>query len=119
MHWPIINNGRQIPKSEIEKLIGNNDFDFHAETAEALGFELLVKRAKIGQAKHIRVRPLFRNWEATGTLTVLDPDMSGITHDMLSIILDQAGALIGLCDWRPSSPAAGAFGKFTHKLRKL
>jgi hypothetical protein len=112
--WDITVNGESISMNEIKSLIGSNDFSAHIETAEQLGFELLVKRAKIGTSKHVRVRPLFREWTANGSLTVLDPERSGITRGVLGTILDQAGSLCGLCDWRPSSPrSGGSFGKFS------
>lgn len=101
--WPILVNGRTVQVAAFQPLIGNLDFNAHIEAAEAAGFELLIKRAKIGMAKHIRVRPMFRDWEARGTLTVIDEELSGITEDVLRLILEQAGARVGVCDWRPSS----------------
>jgi len=110
--WQILLNGNPIPIEKIKKLIGNTDFADHVETAESLGFELLVKRAKIGRSKHIRVRPMFREWQAVGSLTVIDDEISGIPKEVLQTILNQSGAVCGLCDWRPSSPNSGTFGKF-------
>jgi len=110
-------NGNVVPVSRINPLIGENDFNVHLELAESLGFELLVKRAKIGNAKHVRVRPLFREWQAVGSVTILDEELTGLYQDTLEKILAQAGALCGLCDWRPSSPkSSGTFGKFTSEL---
>lgn len=111
-------NGDIVPIDGIQKLIGELDFNDHLEKAEQLGFELLVKRARIGRAKHIRVRPMFREWSLVGSLTVLDEEMSGITKPILSTIMKQAGALCGLCDWRPSSPGSGTFGKFAPVIEK-
>jgi len=111
-------DGSNVDIKDINSLIGDLDFNNHISTAEALGFELLVKRAKIGRAKHIRVRPMFRYWQAVGTLTVLDAELTGITRDVLQMILDQAGALCGLCDWRPSSPSSGTFGRFEGVIEK-
>jgi len=102
--------------NEIEPLIGNNNFHEHIETVENLGFELLVKRAKIGRAKHIRVRPMFRRWALVGSLTVLDEELTGLTQEVLQLILDQAGALVGIGDWRPSSGSSGTFGKFSAEI---
>lgn len=112
-------NNHKIPISDIKELIGNNEFADHVKTAEALDFELLVKRAKIGRAKHIRVRPMFRNWIAVGSLTVLDSELTGLTQDVLQRVLNQAGALCGLCDWRPSSPSSGTFGKFSPVVERM
>lgn len=112
-------DGKRVAWDNIKALVGNNDFSAHVEAAEMLGFELLVKRAKIGRAKHIRVRPMFREWQAVGTLTVLDEELSGLTQPVLETILNQAGALCGLCDWRPSSPSSGTFGKFSPVIEKM
>jgi len=113
-------NGNQVPIEPLQALIGTTDFLQHLEAAESAGFELLVKRAKIGQAKHVRVRPMFRNWVAVGSITVIDEEISGLTEPILSRILAQGGALCGLCDWRPSSPkASGTFGTFSAELQVL
>lgn len=111
--WPLFIGGKTISVDPIEKLIGNLDFTEHMDCAAKLGFELLVKRARVGAGKHVRVRPMFREWVARGSLTVLDEEISGITEHVLVTILKQAGALCGLGDWRPSSPASGVFGRFT------
>lgn len=105
-------NNCLIGMEEIRNLVGDLKFKNHIDLAEDLGFELLVKRAKIGKAKHVRVRPMFRSWELRGSLTVLDEELTGLTHGVLETVLNQAGALCGLCDWRPSSPSSGTFGKF-------
>lgn len=112
-------NGRLIEVADIQPLTAITDFMQHLEAAEMLGFELLIKSAKIGKAKHKRVRPLFRNWELRGSLTVLDTELTGLTESILTTILNQAGALCGLCDWRPSSPNSGTFGKFQPILEKI
>jgi hypothetical protein len=117
--WPL-----EIPKEigvkQFNNLFKSNDFMEHLTAAESAGFELLVKRAKIGAAKHVRVRPLFRQWSATGTLTVIDAELSGITKPVLQKILDVAGSLCGLGDWRPSSPkSSGTFGRFSATLKKI
>lgn len=111
--------GHRIGYEDIKALIGNTDFNAHLETAELLGFELNVKRAKINKAKHVRVRPMFRDWELRGSLTVLDSELFGLTKPILETVLNQAGALCGLCDWRPSSPSSGTFGKFKPEVKKI
>jgi len=113
---PLYINGQQIPVAPIEQLIGKLDFSQHLTTAEELGFELLVKRAKIGANKHVRVRPMFRNWQVVASISVIDPEVSGITQEILQRILDCAGAQCGLCDWRPSSKTPGQFGRFQAKV---
>jgi len=111
--WELTIAGKPIQVANLNKIAKLEEFAEHIEAAEALGFELLVKRAKIGAAKHVRVRPLFREWELRGSFTVLDPERTGLTRQVLQTILDQAGALCGLGDWRPSSPKSpGVFGRF-------
>jgi len=112
-------NGKPISIEPIRALVGNNDFSAHLDLAESLGFELLVKRAAIGRAKHIRVRPMFREWVAVGSMTVLNEEQSGLTSDILQTIWTQAGAFVGICDWRPSSGASGTFGRFTATVEAM
>jgi hypothetical protein len=82
---------------------------------KALGFSLYLKRARIGQSKHIRVRPRFESWSATGELVVVDDQ---ITEAVLTDILEVAGKYKGLGDWRPSSKTPGTFGMFNASLRQ-
>ena len=101
----------------IDDLVKVEDFDDHLAWAKERGFELFVKRAKIGNSKHVRVRPRFDDWAATGTITVLE---SKITKDVLTNILTFAGCYSGLCDWRPSSPKSpGSFGRFTATIKTV
>jgi len=111
--------GERIAIDDVNVLKYEPDFKDHLELAEALGFELNVKRAKIGRSKHVRVRPMFRNWVLSGTLTVIDTEMTGLTQKTLETILTYAGALCGLGDWRPSSPSSGSFGKFLPAIKKI
>jgi hypothetical protein len=111
--WQLLVGGKPVSVNPIEALIGNLDFTEHMDVVAKLGFELLVKRARIGTGKHVRVRPMFRDWVAKGSLTVLDEEISGLSETVLVSILRQAGALCGIGDWRPSSPASGVFGRFT------
>lgn len=116
--WPVLVNGVHVPFAPVKELIGNPDFEKHLAVAESLGFELFVKRAKIGTAKHIRVRPRFNTWTTMGTLTVLLDEI--ITPQILESILQIGGAYCGLGDWRPSSPKSpGSFGKFTVKVEQI
>lgn len=117
--FQILINGAPVEIKGVQELIGNLDFSHHLDIAEQLGFELLVKRAKIGRAKHVRVRPMFRTWQLVGSLTVLDEELTGLTQVVITTILNQAGALCGLCDWRPSSPSSGTFGKFAPTVEKI
>lgn len=111
--------GKPLDLTPIKKLIGNLEFTEHLELAEKMGFELLVKRAKIGMSKHVRVRPMFREWSLEGSFTVMDSEVSGLTQDIMRLVLNQAGALCGLGDWRPSSPSSGTFGRFAPTIERL
>lgn len=115
--WPILVDDKEIPWSGIEPLIDEPDFARHEEVVKGLGFFLFVKRARIGAAKHVRVRPRFDRWAVQGTVTVLD---EMITTDVLENILVFAGTYAGLGDWRPSSPKSpGPYGKFTAEIKEI
>lgn len=114
--WPLLVDGNLISYAPIKELIDEPEFSRHEEVAVDLGFELFVKRAKIGQAKHIRVRPRFDIWECSGTVTVLDDE---ITKSVLQSILTFAGVYCGLGDWRPSSRTPGSFGRFTCDVNEV
>ena len=57
--FPLLIGGKTVSTKSITALWGDNDFAKHEAEARRLGFELFTIRAKIGQAKHIRVRPRF------------------------------------------------------------
>ena len=76
------------------------------EKVRELGFDLLIKRAKIGTSKHIRVRPEFSaGWRISGHISVWDEQITG---DALASILEYSGQYKGLCDWRPGGRTPGA-----------
>jgi hypothetical protein len=118
--FTLLIDGKEIPVDWIDALVHNNNFIEHEEAVEAHGFELMIKRAKInGKSKHVRVRPLFRNWTAIGSVTVFDEEYSGLTMPVLELILNQSGALCGIGDWRPSSKTPGSFGKFAPTVARM
>ncbi|WP_257306266.1 hypothetical protein [Geothrix campi] len=115
--WPLLVNEKPVPFAPFQALMDEPDFTIHEKAAADHGFQLFSKRAKIGKAKHVRVRPRFDQWAIEGTVTVLD-DM--ITEDALQTILNFAGRYAGLCDWRPSSPdKPGRFGTFTATVKSV
>lgn len=115
--WPLIIGGAEIPYAPIKALIEEPDFALHELQAQELGFSLFAKRAKVGQAKHVRVRPRFDQWSCKGTITVFD---EMITKEVLTNILVFAGAYAGMGDWRPSSPKSpGPWGKFIPTLKAV
>ena len=100
---------RLVTQEEILEALWTDTF-VNQEVVKKLGFELFLKRAKIGQSKHVRVRPFFLNWSAVGSILVMD---SQITREALTDILEAAGAYKGLGDWRPSSKTPGPYGTFS------
>lgn len=97
------------------KLANDLDFEKHKACCESAGYSLYVKRAKIGQSKHVRVRPRFERWAAEGTLQVWDPQL---TLPVLRDIVKVCGSYKGLGDWRPSSKTPGPFGRFSATVEK-
>ena len=112
-HWPLLVDGKSIPMAEINKCKTLDTFNENVDVAESLGFTLFIKRAKIGAAKHIRVRPRFSNWSISGEIIITDPLIS---IDVLQRILDQSGQYKGLGDWRPGSKTPGPWGMFTAQV---
>jgi hypothetical protein len=108
--WPLKVSGKTISMKEINTVMSLKTFKDNCAKAESLGFTLFTKRAKIGASKHIRVRPRFDNWSASGEVVITDEQ---ITIPILQTILKYAGQFKGLGDWRPGAPTPGPFGMFT------
>ena len=116
---PLLVNGKRLEMAPISALLDEDDFASHVEAVQEMGFDLLVKRAKVGTSKHIRVRPMFEKWAVITTLMVVDPKEYGITQEVLQKILNKAGSLCGLGDWRPSSRTPGQFGRFSATVEPI
>lgn len=114
--WTFINNDREIEWGPLAELMQNTKFTDHVSLARDMGFDLSVKRAKVGMSKHVRVRPIFHNWMAVGQLLVWDDTL---TADILQKIISYAGQYKGLCDWRPSSKTPGNFGMFDATVKEV
>jgi hypothetical protein len=114
--WPVNTLKGFVAWKEIDALADEEDFSVHEEKAKTLGFELFVKRARVGTSKHVRVRPLFDKWSATGTILVLD---TSLTKDILETLLNQGGRFVGIGDWRPGSSASGRFGMFESSIKEI
>jgi hypothetical protein len=116
--WPVLIKGKKISTESIMGLKNEIDFEKHIHAAEALGFELFVKRARIEKKKHVRVRPRFSNWSMSGTLTVVDDQIS---ENILKDILKFGGAYSGLGDWRPAGYPLkpGPFGRFEAEVEMI
>lgn len=112
--WPLEIGGSLIAWADIEALKDISQFAEQKKMAQALGFELMVKRAKIGTSKHIRVRPSFApGWTLRGSFAVWDEQ---IDQRVLQDILDYAGQYKGLGDWRPGGKTPGPYGTFEAKV---
>ncbi len=114
--WPLLVDGKPIAVEPILKLTNESDFEKHQAFILSLGFELYVKRARIGASKHVRVRPRFNRWATRGLINVWDEE---ITLAALSNIMRIAGAYKGLGDWRPSSRTPGPFGRFDAEVKEV
>lgn len=112
-HWPLIVNGKPISFAALKKCESFKTYHEHTEFVRTLGFQLFAKRAKIGNAKHVRVRPRFDGWSAEGDLVITEDQ---ITKPILRTILTEAGRYKGLCDWRPSSGRPGPWGMFSAEV---
>lgn len=112
----LLSGGEQIPYAPLARLKGG-DYTFrqHVETVRKMGFDLLVKRARVGQAKHIRVRAKLTNWKVRGTLFVTAPE---ITFEKLQSLFE-IGGRVGLLDWRPGCKTPGPYGMFDAELKQL
>lgn len=107
-------SGKQIAMKDIAAL-RSLDFKEQAALVRDFGCTLYKKRAKIGQAKHVRVRARFNQWSVHGRLEVVAEE---ITFDRLKQIFDIAGDG-GLGDWRTACKTPGIFGRYRVKLKKL
>lgn len=116
-HWPLFvgEKAQTIAVSSVMALRSEPDFLKHQQLVEKLGFSLHLKRAKIGQSKHVRVRAIFERWTTRGTLHVWDDQ---IKTDVLKKIVEQAGLYKGLGDWRPGGKTPGPFGMFTATVKE-
>lgn len=114
-YWDFEGPMGQVPTAEIEALQKHGEFAKHAEAVRHYGFTLYMKRARVGQGKHVRIRPRFDQWLVRGVLVVHD---STLTQAVLQRVLDHAGKYVGMGDWRPGGKTPGPFGTFTAKVSK-
>lgn len=95
--------------------LADEDFKTQADTVRDLGFRLFIKPVKVGQASHVRVRPRFDQWTASGVVVTTKQEL---TFENVSKLFELAGS-VGLCDWRPGCKTPGPFGMFTSKLEEI
>jgi hypothetical protein len=111
-------NGRQIAVEDILKL-RDKPFPEQKKGVTKLNpdLELLVKRARIGQTKNVRVRLMFNVWEVESTIIVQEP---AITPSILQTIFELSGRISGLLDWRPNSKfSPGPHGMYMVELKPV
>jgi hypothetical protein len=109
LSWKMLVRGELIPWAPFLGLMDENDFQIHKAMALEHRFHLDVRRVIVQGKRHIRVRPCFEDWGATGRLYVSDEQ---ITAQVLAQIWDAAGDQKGVGDWRPSSKKPGPYGRF-------
>jgi hypothetical protein len=115
--FPLLNDGKPIPMASIRsRLCEVIDFREHLATARRHGFDLDMRRAKVGQSKHVRIRPRFNRWSLVGNLELADPEI--LRPEVLAQLFDIAGRR-GLGDYRPGSKSPGPFGMFTAELKPI
>ena len=113
---PVVCGGGSITAKELQTAMEEENFAQHQKWATSKGFELFVKRAAVQNSKHIRVRPMFRQWSISGQVEVFDDT---VTAEVLTNLFGIAGRSIGLGDWRPSSKTPGRYGRFTSKVEAV
>lgn len=112
--WPLLLNGQPVPYAPLRALETERSFAAHQRTVEQAGFSLFLKRAKVNQSKHIRVRPQFEKWSVVGSVAVWE---DAITEEVLRQIVTLAGLYKGLGDWRPGGKTPGPYGTFAATVR--
>jgi hypothetical protein len=109
-YWKLqVRTGALVEIAAIDALRKVERFAEHKKAAQDLGFALLVKRARVGASKHIRVRALFSEWSCRGQINVWDEQ---IDRSVLQQVLAYSGRGKGLCEWRPGGRTPGSFGMF-------
>lgn len=112
---PLVVRGKQIKIDDLRPYTTEMKFSEHVDAAKALGFGLSIKRAPVGQSKHVRVRPRFDDWAFSVAVEVWDEQ---ITDDILTSIFSIAGGL-GVGDWRPSAPKSpGPYGRYAVEVKR-
>lgn len=102
-------NGKQIAMDDVLSW-KNLPFDEQRKNAKEAGFDLWPKMVRVGQAKHVRIRPRFANWEIRSRFVVRNEKL---TLDVLQQMWSLAGEG-GIGDWTPSAASApGSFGIFS------
>jgi hypothetical protein len=114
-HFPLLVKGKEVSAKPFFDLGAPGDFAKHQALAAKHGIQLWPKRAKVGTAKHVRVRPRFDDWAIRGRVVPLLPEFEDIR--VVAELFNLMCSRIGLCDWRPGSPySPGFFGRANVKV---
>lgn len=112
--YPIDIEGKHVTVKSLQA-IADKPFAQQASAVESLGFTLFVKRAKVGNNKHVRVRARFDTWQLSGTVEITSKEFDAKSVQEL---FELAGKYKGIGDWRPGSPKSpGRFGRFSAELK--
>jgi hypothetical protein len=112
-HWELHVNGKRIPWKPLLDLRKEKHFDEHVRVARELGIVIDVRRARIGQNKHVRTRARVDNWEVFGSMRIWD---DAITDELHEQFWYNGGRYRGLGDWRPGSKTPGSYGMYEAKI---
>ncbi|MBA2741475.1 MAG: hypothetical protein H0U46_05635 [Actinobacteria bacterium] len=116
--YDLMVGGKLIHRDAIDAIKG--EFGDHATLARETGFRLHVKPASVGSSKHIRVRPMFSSWSIAGGFEIAADDANVLSKEPLRDLFSTCGRIIGLGDWRPSSPKKpGQYGRFMAEVNKV
>jgi hypothetical protein len=105
--------GKQIPFAAVVAM-RDRSFADQVDAVKKLGFLLFMKRAKIGNSKHVRVRPRFETWSIVGEADIVAQEL---TIEVLKEIFNLAGR-VGLGDWRPGCKTPGPYGQFEATVKR-
>lgn len=105
--------GKEVPLAAV-KAMASEPFKRQADLAKKFGLQLFMKRAKVGTAKHVRVRARADDWAIEGVLQVAAPE---ITWEHLQQLFAIAGKG-GQGDWRPNGKTPGPYGQYEATLKK-
>lgn len=104
-------HGKQVDMGVIAGM-AENSFTDQANAVRKLGFRLFLKPCRIQTSSHIRVRARFDEWEISGSIQVLAPEL---TQEVVRQLFDLAGR-VGIGSWRPGCKTPGRFGMFKAEI---
>jgi len=103
-YCPLDYNGKKISVIETEE-VPNPALDKHFKKY------MLQTMVKVGTSSILRTRPLFEGWSCLVTVMY---DAAVMNREALIQAAEDAGRLVGLCDWRMEK--GGQFGRFSVEI---